>query len=592
MGSPASESFESGPASAREADLIIVSRNVFTGVEARPRPHSARDRMLPPLPSIPFPPAPDAGPAAVCVRDGRIIAVVDPDDAHAFRTPATRVIDYGDAFVCPGLHDAHVHAFHSALYASPLAENFLGESEADCVRRMRALAARKPQGWLLSQGWREYRWNPPVLPSKHSLDAAFPDRPVAMYSGDGHTLWLNSRALEELGVTRDSTPPQGGSFDRDEAGELTGIVREAAAMELLPRIMASFSNEEVAQAYRGFLRRMATLGITAICDMSLAANPGMDFIRDDIWSTLLDAGELTARVHLFPTLTSDLERFEAMRRDLRGCMLQACGFKQFFDGVSSQHTAYLKEPYTNARHPGDRGHLTVPYEQMREMVLRANGKGYPVRIHTIGDEAIHLALDIFEEAQAACGRPSMRTNGAGTPGRNTLEHLENLQHADIERLAHLGVVASVQPPHITLDPGGPERDLGPERCRWMWPFATYLSDGVQMAFGTDSPVVNIDPMAGLYTAVTRQDAATHEPRGGWLPEERIPIRAALSAYMYGSACAAGVESMVGTLEAGMAADIAVFDRDLTSDEVRLNPELILDTRAIATYVAGQQVFGG
>lgn len=186
----------------------------------------------------------------------------------------------------------------------------------------------------------------------------------------------------------------------------------------------------------------------------------------------------------------------------------------------------------------------------------------------------------------------MRTNGAGTPGRNTLEHLENLQHADIERLAHLGVVASVQPPHITLDPGGPERDLGPERCRWMWPFATYLSDGVQMAFGTDSPVVNIDPMAGLYTAVTRQDAATHEPRGGWLPEERIPIRAALSAYTYGSACAAGVESMVGTLEAGMAADIAVFDRDLTSDEVRLNPELILDTRAIATYVAGQQVFGG
>lgn len=584
-------SSEARPASTHEANLIIVSRNVFTGVEARPRPYSSRDRMLPPLPSIPFPPPPDAEPAAVCVRDGRILAVVDPADIDAFRTPATRVVDYGDAFVCPGLHDAHVHAFHSALYASPLAENFLGESEADCVRRMRALAARKPQGWLLSQGWREYRWNPPVLPTKHSLDAAFPDRPVAMYSGDGHTLWLNSRALEELGVTRDSTPPQGGTYERDDAGELTGIVREAAAMELLPRIMASFSLDEVTQAYRGFLRRMASCGITAICDMSLAANPGMDFIRDDVWSRLLDAGELTARVHLFPTLTDDLSRFEAMRRDLRGCMLQACGFKQFFDGVSSQHTAYLKDPYTNARYPGDRGHLTVPYDRMRKLVLNANGMGYPVRIHAIGDEAIHLALNIFEEAERLCGRPSMRANGTSTPGRNTLEHLENLQYDDIERLARLGVVASVQPPHITLDPGGPERDLGPERCRWMWPFGTYLDEGVQMAFGTDAPVVDINPMAGLYTAVTRKDATTHEPDGGWLPEERIPMRAALSAYTYGSACAAGVESMTGTLEAGMAADIAVFDRDLTGDEVRLDPELILDTHAIATFVAERQVFG-
>ncbi|WP_294440444.1 amidohydrolase [uncultured Slackia sp.] len=584
-------SSEARPASTHEANLIIVSRNVFTGVEARPRPYSSRDRMLPPLPSIPFPPPPDAEPAAVCVRDGRILAVVDPADIDAFRTPATRVVDYGDAFVCPGLHDAHVHAFHSALYASPLAENFLGESEADCVRRMRALAARKPQGWLLSQGWREYRWNPPVLPTKHSLDAAFPDRPVAMYSGDGHTLWLNSRALEELGVTRDSTPPQGGTYERDDAGELTGIVREAAAMELLPRIMASFSLDEVTQAYRGFLRRMASCGITAICDMSLAANPGMDFIRDDVWSRLLDAGELTARVHLFPTLTDDLSRFEAMRRDLRGCMLQACGFKQFFDGVSSQHTAYLKDPYTNARYPGDRGHLTVSYDRMRKLVLNANGMGYPVRIHAIGDEAIHLALNIFEEAERLCGRPSMRANGTSTPGRNTLEHLENLQYDDIERLARLGVVASVQPPHITLDPGGPERDLGPERCRWMWPFGTYLDEGVQMAFGTDAPVVDINPMAGLYTAVTRKDATTHEPDGGWLPEERIPMRAALSAYTYGSACAAGVESMTGTLEAGMAADIAVFDRDLTGDEVRLDPELILDTHAIATFVAERQVFG-
>ena len=208
--------------------------------------------------------------------------------------------DFGDALVVPGFHDSHLHFFHSAVYSSPLATMFLGESETDCVARMQAFAKDRPNGWLLAQGWREYRWNPPVLPSKRSLDEAFPTRPVALYSGDAHTLWLNSAALDELGLTRDSVPPAGGSYDRDETGELTGIVREAAAMELMPQIMGSFTDEEVADAYRGFFARLAENGVTSVCDMSLMAHPGLDFIRDDVHASLLERGELTARVHLFP----------------------------------------------------------------------------------------------------------------------------------------------------------------------------------------------------------------------------------------------------------------------------------------------------
>lgn len=574
-----------------KADLIIVSRNVFTGVEARTRFWTKLGFDPKDGDGVPFSARPHTRPAAVCVRDGRIIAVTDPDQADAFRAPSTRMEDYGDAFVCPGLHDAHLHAFHTALYDSPLAASFLGASEADCVERMKELAARRPHGWLLSQGWREYRWNPAKTPSRHSLDAAFPDRPVAMYSGDAHTLWLNSRALAELGVTRESAAPEGGSYDRDEAGELTGIVRETAAMALMPRIMASFSFDEVAQAYRGLLGRMAACGITSVCDMSLGAEDGMDFIRDDIWAHLLARDELTARIHLFPTLADDLGRFEAMRRDLATPMLQACGLKQFFDGVSSQHTAYLKDPYENARFPGERGCPTIPYERLRHLVLKANGAGYPVRIHAIGDEAIHQALDIFEEAQQACGRPRTFARGALMPGFNTLEHLENLQYDDIDRISRLGVVASVQPPHMTLDPGGPERDLGPARCRWMWPFASYIDHDVIFAFGTDAPVVDIDPMAVLYAAVARRDPATHLPEGGWVPEERIPMEHALAAYTHGSACAAGVQSALGTLERGMAADIAVFDRNLFGENVGRDPELILQTRCVATYVGGRKVFG-
>ena len=173
------------------------------------------------------------------------------------------------------------------------------------------------------------------------------------------------------------------------------------------------------------------------------------------------------RAHLFPTLLDDQSRLEAMQERYReSTLLRAPGFKQFFDGVSSQHTAYLTDPYSNPHFPGDRGRLTVSAEKMRAMVLAAAERGHAVRIHTIGDGAIHEALDIFEEAR--------RRFGAPTQGRNTLEHLENLLPGDIDRLRELGVLASSQPCHITLDPGGPERDLGPERSRIMWPLLPIL----------------------------------------------------------------------------------------------------------------------
>lgn len=542
-------------------DLIIESRHVFTGTDAEARP------------------------AAIAIADDRIVAVGPHEDVHAFVRercadgPAPEVRDFGDAFVVPGFHDSHLHFFHSAVYSSPLATMFLGENEADCVARMQEFAVERPNGWLLAQGWREYRWDPPVLPSKRSLDEAFPTRPVALYSGDAHTLWLNSAALSELGLSRESVPPAGGSYDRDDDGELTGIVREAAAMELMPQIMGSFSDEEVADAYRGFFASLAENGVTSVCDMSLMAHPGLDFIRDDVHAALLERGELTARVHLFPTLLNDMSRFETMREQYTGPCLQAPGFKQFFDGVSSQHTAWVTDPYTNAQAEGDCGRPTVDAAVMRSYVMAAAEKGYPVRIHTIGDAAIHAALDIFEEARETYGQlPEGR--------RNCLEHLENFLPEDMERLADLHVVAAVQPPHMTLDPGGPERDLGSERTQYMWPFRTLLDANTVLAFGTDSPVVGVNSMDVLYSAVTRQDPGTHEPEGGWLASERIGMAEALRAYTQGSAAAAGRRRELGTLEVGKLADIAVLDRNL----LECDAEDIQKTRVLATFMGGRCVF--
>lgn len=544
-------------------DLVLESERVFTGTSDV------------------------AAPGAVAIAGDRIVAVGPREDVAAFvretnaagDAGAAEVRDFGDALIVPGFHDSHLHFFHSALYSSPFATTFTGANEADCVARMKEYAATRPDGWLLAQGWREYRWDPPVMPTKRSLDEAFPDRPVALYSGDAHTLWLNSVALRELGLTRESEPPAGGSYDRFGDGELTGVAREAAAMALMPQIMGAFTDDEVADAYRGFFAELARNGVTSVCDMSLMAHPGLDFIRDDIHASLLARGELTARVHLFPTLLADMSRFEGMRARYTGPYLQAPGFKQFFDGVSSQHTAWVTEPYTNAYFEGDCGRPTVDADTMRTFVLAAAAKGYPVRIHTIGDAAIHTALDIFEEARATYGPlPEGR--------RNCLEHLENFLPEDMERLAKLQVVAAVQPPHMTLDPGGPERDLGRERVPYMWPFRTLLDEQAVLAFGTDSPVVGVNSMDVLYAAVTRQDPMSHEPAGGWLPTERIGMAEALRAYTQGSAAAAGRRRELGTLEAGMLADVAVLDRDvLTCDSADIQK-----TQVLATFMGGRCVF--
>lgn len=543
---------------ALKADYIVRSQRVFTSA----------------------PGAASAHPLAFAVAGDRIAYVDEFDRVQAEAGPDTPVVDLGDALVCPGFHDAHLHFFHTALGSSPYMLMDMGKSEADLVAKTREFAASLPDDvWVITQGWRDYRWDPPVPPTKRSLDEAFPDRPCAMYSGDGHTMWLNSRALELVGITCDSVPPQGGAYDKDQNGELTGIVREAAAMQLLPRMLEWISPERIERVYVDQMARMAQQGITSICDMSLMPLPGLDFIREDIYEALESRDQLTLRAHLFPTLLDDQSRLEAMQKRYReSTLLRAPGFKQFFDGVSSQHTAYLTGPYTNPHFPGDRGRLTVPAEKMRAMVLAAAERGHAVRIHTIGDGAIHEALDIFEEAR--------RRFGAPTQGRNTLEHLENLLPGDIDRLRELGILASSQPCHITLDPGGPERDLGPERSRIMWPFATYLTRGVDQAFGTDSPITPVTSMNVLYTAVTRQDPFTHEPAGGWLPGELICAADAVRIYTAGSAAACGRERELGQIAPGMLADFIVLDRDITA----CDPREIQSAQVLATYVGGRRVF--
>lgn len=593
--------------------LVIGSRHVFL------------DRMRP-----------DEA-AVLEVRDGRIRRVrpyaelhgVAADARLAARTGADmEVRDFGDAFICSGFHDAHQHVLHTALFPSALADRYPGTSEADCVRRLRQFAAGQPRvagscgaglsdaasrgtDWLISQGWRSDLWNPPVAPTRFSLDDVFPDRPVAMCSGDLHTLWLNGAGLRALGIGENDEPPAGGIFDRDEHGRLTGVLREAAGMLYTARVFQQIPREQLLGAYSDYFQRMLSQGVTSVCDMALSAVPGADNVREDLYEELLQTGRLPLRVSMFPQLVGDFERIEGLRKRLReqqcggdqqfggeqlhgreqqcgrerrvrsarGQMLSAPGMKQFFDGVSSAHTAWLTEPYANPRFPGDCGRPTVDPERMRELVMAAASRGIAVRIHTIGDRAIHVATDIFAEAY--------RRFGAPRDGANSLEHLENLLPGEIERLKAAHVVASVQPQHIVIDLSQPERDLGKRRAQIMWPFASYDRAGVPMAFGTDAPCVEPNSMEVLYCADERRDPKTGEPEGGWLASERVPMEVAIDAYTKGGAIVAGRSDELGTLAPGMLADLAVIDRDLMAPT---SAEEILGARELATYVGGQLVW--
>lgn len=541
----------------KPADLILSSTRIFT---AEPGVNATRD-------------------GSIAIEGGRIVFVGPREEAAAYAGPATRQEDLGNAFVCPGFHDSHLHFFPSAMDRSPYVVFCEGTCPEDCVEALKQVEDARPRDeFMLSYGWYHPLWDNPVLPTKDLLDAAYPDRPVCLQSGDSHTLWTNSKGLEKFGITKDSVPPAGGIYQKDEHGELTGIIQETAATQLIP-IMLQFSEEETNAGIKQFLADLNAEGITSVCDVSLLAVPGGDFVRDDVYRALAERGDLTVRINMFPTALEDLTRARALRDEFAGNdLLRSPGLKQFFDGVSSTHTAWLTESYANAAYEGECGAPVTDPERMRRIVLGAAEEGFAVRIHTIGDRAIHVALDIFEEAREKFGPVT---------GQNGLEHLENFLPEDIARLAELDVSANCQPPHTVLDPNGIERDLGPERARWMWPYRSYLDAGVKFSFGTDSPVVDINSREVIYDAVTRQSPATDEPAGGWQPQEKIDAADAVRAYTLGSAVAAGRGDEVGSLEVGKLADLAVLDTDL----VTCAPKEILGAKVLATYLGGEKVFG-
>ncbi|MDQ6779567.1 MAG: amidohydrolase [Candidatus Eremiobacteraeota bacterium] len=524
---------------------------------------------------------------AIAIAGGHILAVGARGTIDGYIGPRTRVLDLRGGMVLPGFIDTHTHFVWGSLARTRVA---LGDAvdERDVAQRLALYAHRHPhESWILGGDW-VYGTFSADGPTKALLDRVVPDRPVALDSFDGHSMWLNSKALALAGINR-ATPDikhNGrvvGVIVRDAAtGEPTGVLKEEA-QNLALAVVPKPTREQLLRMLQAGMRAANERGVTSVI------NASGDMTEMELYQTLRERGRLSLRTTTAYSningtphtgTPEEFDEFEAARRRFRGDWVRAGIVKFFMDGVVEGHTAALLAPY--ADEPGIRGRSYYPNQKYFNMLVELDRRGFAVMTHAIGDAAVREALDGYEAAHRANGPRDRRWR---------VEHIEVCNPHDVPRFGTLGVVASMQPYHWCChDERGADawsRNLG--RSRWSEGFQwrNILDGGARMVHGSDWPVVTIDPLIGIYSAITREDPSGRPP-GGWFPQQRLHLSEVLAGYTREAARVAFMEDRIGTLEAGKKADLAVLQHDLRG----LSPREVLDTPIRATVLDGKIVYEG
>lgn len=533
------------------ADLIITNAKVYTVDKQQPRAE------------------------AVAVLGERIVGVGSASAMDAWRGPATKVIDAGGKLVLPGFNDAHVHFMDSGLgLASVQLKD--AASPQEFAQRMAQYAARQPKGqWILGGTWDEQRWNPPQLPTRELIDKVTPDNPVAVGRYDGHMYLANSQALQLAHITAQTPDPPGGEIGRDAKGNPTGILKDAAK-NLVEAAIPPLSQEQRLEAAQRALEHARSLGVTSVQEM---ANSNEDLSRNlEVYKELEEKGELTTRISVAP-LMDNWENYAkvGIRHAFGSNLLRSGAMKAFADGSLGSTTAYFFQPYSDD--PQTRGLLTdemQPLSKMRARLIGADKAGLQLCVHAIGDEAISLVLDLFQDVEKGNGEKDRRLR---------IEHAQHMASKDFDRFARLGVIASVQPYHAIDDGRWAERRIGPQRIKTTYAFRTFLDHGVRLALGTDWDVAPLNPLLTIYAAVTRATLDGKNPNG-WVPEQKLSVAEAVEAYTMGSAYAEFQEKEKGSVTPGKLADMVILSDDIFS----IDPKLIRDVRVETTILGGKVVW--
>lgn len=515
--------------------------------------------------------AADSVAEAVAVRDGRIFRVGRTADLKALAGPETRLVDLGGAAVYPGFIDSHTH-FLSGGFALANIQLRDVRSREEFAARIAAKARELDKGeWILSGDWDHEQFTPVELPRRDWIDAVSPDNPVCVNRYDGHQVLANGAALALAGVTRNTPVPAGGEIVKDpKTGEPTGILKDAAA-DLVYRVIPEPSMKAKLRAAETALKHAAEHGVTSVHEMADASS-------FEVYEELFRQGRMTARLYVYiPIDEVGLFARLKLKTPFGNDFLKIGGLKAFVDGSLGSATAYFFEPY--ADDPSTSGLLATqmfPEGVMEKRVLEADRAGLQVAIHAIGDRAISMLLDIYEKAAAANGPRDRRWR---------IEHAQHVRPADIARFGKLGLIASVQPYHAYDDGRWAERKIGKERARTTYAFRSLKDGGAVLAFGSDWTVAPLDPVSGIFAAVTRATSDGKNP-GGWVPEEKISVAEAVRGYTTGGAYAEFAEKDKGTIEPGKLADLVVLDKDLFA----LPADHIRDARVLMTVVGGKAVY--
>jgi len=527
----------------RKADLILKNGMFYTGNPLKPTAEM------------------------VAVRGNRILAVGKTNETDRYLCPTTRVIDLKGRFGCAGFNDAHAHLLSGGQSLDELdlsgCTTFL-----EMQKRILERVWKQPWGsWVIGRGWDQNRFPVGEWPTRKILDDIARDFPMVLTRVCGHAVLVNSKVLEIAGITAKTPDPPSGEIGHDPAtGEPNGILKEAA-VDLVSQYLPNPSEESINRAIERALEAAVQFGLTTVQDYSEPEALG-------VYKRLLQDDRLTCRLTIWVPLEGDLVKYKKFRDEYHGPMLRFGLLKGFLDGSMGSRTAAFFAPYVDDS--TTTGLLQMAPEKLDEMVLQADKRGFQVALHAIGDKAVRMGLDGYELAR--------KINGV-RESRHRLEHVQVLSKDDIPRFKSLGVVASMQPSHCIFDMPWAEARLGRARCRTAYAWKSLLDAGARLTFGSDWPVAPLNPLIGIYAAVSRCDT-TGFPAGGWNPRERLTITEAIDGYTLGSAYAELMEHEKGSVEQGKLADLVVLDRNL----LRAAPSEILRSRVLYTILGGKIVY--
>jgi predicted amidohydrolase YtcJ len=514
---------------------------------------------------------------AIAIAGNHILLAGTSAEVLRLAGPSTRVIDLHGRRVVPGFNDAHVHFVPGG---QGLASVHLRDaaSQAEFRDRIASFAKSQPDGaWIVNGEWDHERWTPAVLPAHPLIDDVTPRNPVFVERLDGHMGLANELAMKLARIDRNTPEIPGGVIVRDGSGNPTGIFKDAA-MTLIERVIPPRSLAETETAVLAAEREAARNGVTSVQDMANDTNDtgGPDRLR--AFQALEREGRLTIRIAENLRLRDwKYLAGTGVQAGFNDGLIQIGGLKTFADGGLGASTAWLFAPYDDA--PNTSGLASDELQDPNQMYAEIKGAdqaGLQIAIHAIGDRANRTILDFYQRIEEEDGPRDRRLR---------IEHAQHLTAVDIPRFAQLHVIASMQPYHAIDDGRWAQKRLGAERIRYAYDFRSLVDSGANLAFGSDWPVAPMDPLMGIYAAVTRRTLDNRNPNG-WIPEQKISVAQAVHAYTVGSAYAQFDEKIKGSLEPGKLADLVVLSRDI----FHIDPVQIENTHVDLTIFDGRVIY--